>query len=349
MRTGLRIRTFIYALLYCAAAMGGMIYYADHKIIMIDNVAQDQVTGGMQDGENTGMGRQLRFKQGEESDDYLWIPLEAGVKAEDVTMENHYMDREIWIYIRGMTENYYDKEAVFGNISQVESGTYDYVRDTVLLKFRLLDVYECRSFIEDNYLHIEFVPPREMFDKIVVIDAGCGGTDEGISADGVTEKEFTLDIVKRLKLLLEQTDIKAYYTRTEDADVSAEGRVYLANAVCADMFISIRLNESGDVSVYGTETFYNKDYFIPGFGSVELADMVERNVVTEISGRGNGLFLAKEGDMILQEARVPAAVLCAGYATNEREAGLLQEEAYRERIAKGLYLAILEAYEQYGF
>ena len=77
---------------------------------------------------------------------------------------------------------------------------------------------------------------------------------------------------------------------------------------------------------------------------MELADIVERQVVTAISGRGNGLYAAEASDVLLQEAKVPATIIKIGYASNLQEAGLLQNEDYRDKIAKGLYGAVLEAF-----
>ena len=74
--------------------------------------------------------------------------------------------------------------------------------------------------------------------------------------------------------------------------------------------------------------------------------MAERNVVTRISTRGNGLFAAEEKDILLQAATIPAVVIKVGYASHPQEAELLQSEAYREKIAQGLYDAILAAYEE---
>lgn len=348
MHTKLRIKTLIFSLLFCVIAMVGMLIFADRKAIVIANVAQDQVENGEISSPNSqeeNPTNLLRFRQGEENTNYLCIPLQDGVVAEDVSMENHYMEREMWIYIDGTTEEYYDTEAVFGNITKIETGSYEYVNDKVLLKFLLTDVYECNSILEENRLYIEFVHPREVYDKIIVIDAACGGEDLGYQAEGLSEKTVTLDIVKKLKVLLEGTDIKVYYTRTEDVNIPAQERVDLANAVRADMFISVRLNGSDDVAIYGTETLYNENYFIPGFGSVELADLVEKNVVTSISGKGNGLFPGDSTDIVLQSAEVPVAVLKAGYVSNKQEAVLLKKEDYRERIAQGIYQAIVDAYE----
>ncbi|MGN1146843.1 MAG: N-acetylmuramoyl-L-alanine amidase [Lachnospiraceae bacterium] len=345
MCTGLRIKTLVYALVFCATSMVCMLIFADHKAITIANVAQDQVVSEetFQTGNPDEAARPLRFRQGEEDTAYLCIPLEMGIKAENVTMENHYMEKEMWIYIAGATPDYYEKEAVSGNISRIEAGCYEYSGDKVLIKFSLNGVYECKSVLEESKLYIEFVPPWEVYEKIVVIDAAGGGEDAGIQSNGLVEKDVTLDIVKRLKLLLEKTDVKVYYTRTEDVDISAESRVALANAVRADLFISIGLNESGNVADYGTEAIYNEAYFIPKFGNVELADLVERQVVTGVSGRGNGLYAAEDSDILLQEAKVPSTIIKVGYASNSREAELLKSGDYRDKIAMGLYDAIVEA------
>lgn len=184
--------------------------------------------------------------------------------------------------------------------------------------------------MEEKHLYIEFVPPKEMHEKIVVIDAAWGGSETGIVTETLSEKDLTLDIAKRVRSLLETTDIKVYYTRMDDSEIAEEKRAELANAVKADMLISIRLNESGDTSLYGVEAYYNPDYFIPGFGSIELSDLVERNVVTAVSGRGNGLYEASASDILLKEAKVPATVIKVGYAGNERSRAFEQGRIFEQ-------------------
>lgn len=351
MQTRLRRKTLVYAVLFCVAAMAGMLYFASHKAIAIANVTQDDMAAGeaAASAGNASLHKDdnlLRFRQESEDADYFCIPIETGVKAEDVTIENRYMERQIWIYIKGTLCDYYKTEAIYGNIRGIEAGSYECADDTVVLKFTLSEVFECISLFEEGRLCIELTKPKAVYDKIVVMDAAGGGGDAGLSAEGISEKEAALDIVKRVKALLEASDIKVYYTRMEDRAVEAESRIGLANAVEADMFISIGLNESGDASVYGTEVQYNAAYFIPEFGNIELADTVLRNVVTAISGRGNGVAAAEASDVLLAAAEVPAVRLKAGYITNEKEAALLQEEAYRNKIAEGIYEAVLAAYEK---
>ena len=346
MQTGLKIQTLVLAILFCAVSMSGMLFFARNKAIEIDNVAQDQVVAGngLADGVQEA-GGSLRFRQTEETTEYLCIPLESGVKAEGVTIENHYMEQQVWVYIKDTTSDFYAKEAVSGNLEGITEGIYEHAGGTTLIKFTLADVYECKSILEEGYLYIDFVLPGDVYDKIVVIDAGSGGAESGIVSGTLVEKDINLDIIKRLKLLMDNSGIKVYYTRTNDVEIPLEERIALANNTDADMFISVQLNTSENVVLYGAQAYYNDRYFIPGFGSIELADTVERAVVTELSTKGNGLFAAEEEDILLQNAEIPATVIKVGYASNEQEAALLQKEEYRDQIALGLYNAILAVYE----
>ncbi len=56
--------------------------------------------------------------------------------------------------------------------------------------------------------------------------------------------------------------------------------------------------------------------------------------------------MAEETDDLLKKAEVPAAAVLIGYTSNRQENALLQRADYRDRIAEGLYDAILAAYEE---
>ena len=146
-------------------------------------------------------------------------------------------------------------------------------------------VFEYRTILENNDLYVSFLSPREMYKKIVVIDPACGGMNEGYTANGLLEKTVNLKVAQKLKEKLDKTDIKAYYTRMDDVNPEEESRVNLANATKADMYIRIQVDANEDVSVYGATAVYNDNYFIPGFGSVELADMLERRLLPVLRGR----------------------------------------------------------------
>ena len=111
----------------------------------------------------------------------------------------------------------------------------------------------------------------------------------------------------------------------------------------ADLYIRIGAAENAaEENVYGIQCYYNDEYFIPGFGNVELADIVTRAVTIASSNRALGLIPADE-DSILKEIDIPAVQLSAGYLSNDRERNLLQQEAYLEKVAEGILNAIGES------
>jgi N-acetylmuramoyl-L-alanine amidase len=91
----------------------------------------------------------------------------------------------------------------------------------------------------------------------VILDAGHGGDNLGTSsADGVNEKDVTLDIAERVRQLIVQRGFEAVMTRTADETRSLLERAATANDRHGDIFVSIHLNSLRPTSVRGIETYY---------------------------------------------------------------------------------------------
>lgn len=354
MQKELMKKTVVMCSVFVAAAMGIMLYFCANKVVVVADVAQDEVVkeqeDGVEDAEEAEDGNAIMIDRNRENTNYFCVPIPPDVRVEDVTIENHYMDRELWVSIEpedmSGKDVFYEDNGVYGSCQRVVDGHFEVERKRLYLRFRLTGVYEYHSIFENNTLYIEFVPPKEVYDKIVVIDPAYGSEDTGVENNTVAAKNITLQIAKALKEKLDETDIKVYYTRMDDSNPEDEYRVKLAEATKADMLIRIEVGSAGSSKQYGTEAVYNSRFFIPGFGSVELADLLEREVVTAIRGKANGLLEAEQTDTVINEATVPAAAIRVGYLTNGQEAILLQREDYIEKIAEGIYQTILKAYER---
>ena len=349
----LMTRMAIYCFVFVATAMGVMLYYSANKIIVVADVAQDtvvqsadRITPPVVNADKN----HIEIDRNSHNTNYFCIPLPGSVRVEEVTVENHYMDRELWINIVPKEaedlDKFYENNSVYGNCGSVLDGHFYMEESGICLRFDLADVYEYHSIFEDNTLYVEFVSPKEVYDKIIVIDPAYGLEDTGVSIDSISAKDITLEIAKALKTKLDETDIKVYYTRMDDSNPDEGDRVRLASATKADMLIRIEVGSNESSKQYGTEAVYNSRFFIPGFGSIELADLLEREVVTAISGKANGLVEAGEEDVVICDATVPAAAIKVGYLTNGQEAILLQREDYIQRIAEGVYQAITKSYEE---
>ncbi len=352
-QNGLLKSTLVYCIIFVAAAMSIMLYYAATKTVGVADLAQDEVVRPAEQKEDSApvvpaKGNEIVIDRAAQNTNYFCIPMPESVKAEEVVLENHYMDKELWVSISAEQtkeyEAFYKAQSVYGNCESVADGRLEAEKDRVCLRFTLNGVYEYRSIFEDHTLYVEFVPSKEMYEKIIVIDPAYGGEEHGVTADGILSKNITLDVAKALKTMFDESDIKVYYTRMDDSNPTAQDRVELAAATKADMMIRIEVSGDENSKLYGTSAVYNSKFFIPGFGNVELADLLEREVVTSISGKACGLFESQQEDQVMNSATVPAAAIRVGYLTNSQEAILLQREDYIKRIAEGIYNAVIKAY-----
>lgn len=337
---------------WCVLFAGGMIgiwKIASEKTILITDAGQEQIDApDLPMSADQQPEESVLLLQEDGIREHVWkIPLQKDIKAENVVMENRYMDKELWIYIKCDDQNFYDKNAIYGNTEYIDYGYFENKPDGVMLKMKMSQVLEYRSTMENNTLLVEFFEPRELYEQIVVIDPVGGGTETGLQGNGYTEKDLALQVAKALQKMVIAPRIKLYYTRTEDVSVSEEQRMALADMVDADMFLSIGVSADTEVlDNYGISCLYNDTYFIPQFGNVEFADIVTRKVTLSSSNRAVGLAAAP-GDSILRRLQIPAAELCVGYVSNEKESGLLGQESYREKLAAGIADALTEVYNNY--
>jgi N-acetylmuramoyl-L-alanine amidase len=96
---------------------------------------------------------------------------------------------------------------------------------------------------------------------VAVVDPGHGGEQEGaVAPDGVREKDLTLEIARRVAARLRKLGAKVVLTRTGDISVPLANRAGIANAMRADLFVSIHLNSMPTAesrrSSRGVETYF---------------------------------------------------------------------------------------------
>lgn len=93
----------------------------------------------------------------------------------------------------------------------------------------------------------------------IVIDPGHGGRDPGaVGPEGTYEKDRALEIALLVRdiLHIRRPELQIVMTRSTDCYVSLGARTRLANAMKADLFISIHCNAAVNSSANGFETFF---------------------------------------------------------------------------------------------
>ncbi len=219
---------------------------------------------------------------------------------------------------------------------------------TLILKMDRPYVYS--SYEDAGYIYIKCENAYELYDKLVVIDAGHGGKDSGtvIAGEDHYEKRINLEVLLEVKKILDrQKDIKVYYTRTTDKKVSLTDRVKLANALKADFFLSIHCNSAENKYVSGFEVLYNElQEEEKGMSSKQFAKLCLEEGL-RISPRFNRGLIPRSSDvLIIREANMPVALLELGYLSNKDDLEFVDDAGNKQLIAEGIYNAICRAFDE---
>ncbi len=179
--------------------------------------------------------------------------------------------------------------------------------------------------------------------KVIVIDAGHGGTDPGAlgyNSSGkvvARESEINLSIALLLGKKLEQSGIKVVYTRDSDEYIKLQERSEIANNIESDLFVSIHCNSIENTSINGTQVYYHPASEI---GTVLAENIYDKMVdMTGLYPKStqNGSHL-----YVIRTTISPAVLVETAFISNESDRNYLLSSSGQETIAEAIYQGIME-------
>jgi N-acetylmuramoyl-L-alanine amidase len=218
--------------------------------------------------------------------------------------------------------------------------------------------------------------PRQAL-QTLAIDPGHGGDEVGVrGADGLEEKQLTLDVARRLRGLVERgLGVRVILTRDEDRTVGIDERAAAANNGKADLLLSIHANGALSGSPSGAEVFYERldreseavrrsaaagaiSLPVVGGGSrsieivpwdlaqarhVDASAMLASVLEQELRQRvPMGQRPIQQGPIrLLSAANMPAALVEMAYLTNSAQEKAAAGEEFKNAVAQALYNAIV--------
>lgn len=184
----------------------------------------------------------------------------------------------------------------------------------------------------------------------VVIDAGHGGFDPGkVGVNNALEKEINLSIAYKLKVFLEQNDIKVIMTREDDNGLyensdknrkmsDLKKRVSIINSSDAIIAISIHQNSFTQEKYKGTQVFYHQK---SDDGKI-LAEIIQERIKKSLNNDNNRIAKSNDSYYMLKQTKCPLAIVECGFLSNWEEANLLCDDYYQEKMAWAIHLGIME-------
>lgn len=177
--------------------------------------------------------------------------------------------------------------------------------------------------------------------KRIVIDVGHGGKDPGaIGVNGILEKDVVLQIgleMIELNTTVFNNTFEIYLTRYSDTLISLGDRTELANALNADIFISLHCNHSEDPKAKGVEVYVFNKKSEHLRRSISLAYQLQKLMREQLGFISRGVKFANFQVLREMENHCPAILLEAGFITNSDEGS----HFLKPSNIKALALAIL--------
>ncbi|HTB34168.1 MAG TPA: N-acetylmuramoyl-L-alanine amidase [bacterium] len=184
---------------------------------------------------------------------------------------------------------------------------------------------------------------------VILLDPGHGGADAGVQAEGFKESDFTLDMARRMKPLLEARGLDVELTRDSDVDLSPSARVALANGLQPLALVSLHANAAFQAGAHGVRIF------VPSDGAVDepaapLWQQASRLKASYSKSLGMGLAraLGVGGPRPVQSLKlalfrglsVPGCLVECEFASQPEGLAALKDPAKRDEMARRLSLGI---------
>src|SRR5947207_1580591 len=202
--------------------------------------------------------------------------------------------------------------------------------------------------------------------QTVVLDPGHGGHDKGAVGSYGYEKNFALDVARKLRPLLQAKGLRVIMTREGDYFVPLEVRAQIANAAQDSIFVSIHFNATDrDPNATGFEIFSftpreapstSDDWVTPTALSMQagsevdaqslaLSACVYHSLLGHIPEFDRGIKRARFA--VLRLTRVPAVLIEGGFLTERGESQLIAKKDWRGKLAQAISIGI-ENYHALG-
>src|SRR5437868_726686 len=195
--------------------------------------------------------------------------------------------------------------------------------------------------------------------RTVVLDPGHGGHDKGQMSRYGAEKDFALDVARKLRPILQAKGLRVIMTREGDYFVPLEVRAKIANAARTSIFVSIHFNATSDnPNASGFEIFSftprgapstsdtaltSTSYGMqPGSAvdaqSMALSACIYHSVLGHIPEYDRGIKRARFA--VLRLTKVPAVLIEGGFLTERGECKLIANKDWRGKLAGAIGMGI---------
>lgn len=181
------------------------------------------------------------------------------------------------------------------------------------------------------------VRSNDLAGKVIVVDAGHGGTDGGSTGSSFStlEKTVNLQVSLLLRNKLESAGAKVIMTRADDRKLTLQQRVDIAIQNQADIFVSVHHNTHPNSATNGSIIFYYSQGNSSKLASLVQTELVKATNYKDMNYRYGNYF-------VLRENPVPSILAEISFLSNYNDEIRARSEKQQDLAAEGLFKGIVQ-------
>lgn len=181
------------------------------------------------------------------------------------------------------------------------------------------------------------VRSNDLAGKVIVVDAGHGGTDGGSTGSSFStlEKTVNLQVSLLLRNKLEAAGAKVIMTRADDRKLTLQQRVDIAIQNQADIFVSVHHNTHPNSATNGSIIFYYSQGNSSKLASLVQTELVKATSYKDMNYRYGNYF-------VLRENPVPSILAEISFLSNYNDEIRARSEKQQDLAAEGLFKGIVQ-------
>lgn len=191
----------------------------------------------------------------------------------------------------------------------------------------------------------------------IVLDAGHGGADGGkVGINQALEKDINLSLTKILKGILEEKGFQVIMTRETDenlgdADASNKKmedlncRIEIIEQADPLMVVSIHQNSYTQEGVSGAQVFYFKG----SENGKNLAQCIQSSILKNVEMEKQREIKENDNYYLLKNTGKTMVIVECGFLSNRREADLLIQPQYQQKMANAIAEGIIDFYNKFEY
>lgn len=196
--------------------------------------------------------------------------------------------------------------------------------------------------------------------RVIVIDAGHGGIDNGATNASTLEKDLTLVLARRLRSALQsRMGATVLLTRESDVKLTNEARAAVANSNQAGLFVSLHIGYSPNKTAAGSSIYVmNPNFtggtpepaggrlFLPWYMAYRINLQQSRAVASQLQQNLNQAlpgwkFPIRSGPIgVLASATMPAVAIEVGNLNNDVSVKTLTDPEFQAKLASTIAAGI---------